>query len=446
MNERANGLPKPANMTEWGDLLTRCIENTKTMSPDASQTLLDEVIAVCPDGRGRGLNAALERQIEKLERLLPDNLKGQAERFVKIAMLTFERRAELKDCTSSSFLKCVFEAAQYGFAVDGRLFHAVKRNRNAGTHSEPNWISEASCMPDYKGLIAVAKRSGSILECEARVVGNGDEFSLWFQDGQTHMTHKPDLRTTVRADAFQGVYCRLWLGGTPGWVCEYMTADEIRGISGRSEAMKPRKGKEPTGPWVTDFFEMAKKTVLKRALKTRVDDPAFSQLLELDDREYERTPDPDAPIPTGTPVKPVDDSQMGRLTAALGEPESFVQGTDSAQETTEVEPQPSTVASPADEPEEPSEPTADDEAAFGDEVNLDNLNNSLSQATTAWEVDDIAAGYVGVFKSEEVKIRGRQAVLAAKSRCASAAPPPPAKSKGRKPAQKSMVETSPQYD
>lgn len=436
MNGQPNGLPKPANMTEWGDLLTRCIENTKTMSPDASQTLMDQVIAVCPDGRGRGLNAALEAQVEALEERLPSYLKGEARRFIKVAMLTFQKRPELQDCTPASFQRCVMDAAQYGFAIDGRLFHAVARNRKM---PDGSWVKEAQCMPDYKGLIAVCKRAGAITDCEARVVGPRDEFEMWIDGGSTHLVHKPDFKNPVSEGElqknFQGVYVRLWLPHEPKWVVEYMSADEIRKVAGCSDA-----GKKGFGPWKDWFFEMAKKTVLKRACKPRVDDPAFSQLLELDDREYERTPDPDAPIATGTPVKPVDDSQMGRLTAALGEPESFTAGKD-AHEMEMDTPPPSTVASPADEP---SEPTADDEEAFGDEVNLDNLNNSLSQATTVWEIDDIATQYKGVFKTEAVKVRGRAAVAAAKARYTPDVPA--AKSKGRKPAQKSMIETSPQYD
>lgn len=436
MNEQPNGLPKPKNMTEWSDLLARCIENTKTMSPDASSTLLDQAIAICPDGRGKGINAALEAQIGPLEERLPNHLKGEAKRFIKVAMLTFQKKDDLQNCTPASFLRCVLEAAQYGFAIDGRLFYAVSRwNRDKG-------CNEAQCMPSYLGLLAVCKRAGAITDCEARVVGPKDQFELWFDGGTTHLLHKPDFKSPVNeADlmkSFQGVYVRLWLPHEPRWVVEYMSAEEIRKVAGSSDSFK--KGK---GPWIAWFFEMAKKAVYKRSTKTRVDDPAYAQLLELDDREYERTPDPDAPIATGTPVKPVDDSQMGRLTAALGEPESFTEGKEAAPLATEATlPPPSTVASPADEP---AEPTADDEEAFGDEVNLDNLTNSLSQATTAWEVDDIATGYAGVFKTEAVKVRGRAAATAAKARVAANAPPPPAKSKG-KPKQKSMVETSPQYD
>lgn len=405
-------------MGRWASLLEECISNT-VQSPLGANTSLDSIIAQCPDGRGKGLSAAFERQLPTLEGMLPDHLKNQAKRFVKVAMMTFSKKDELQKCTPSSFLWAVFEAASYGFAIDGRLFHAVsRRNPKKG-------CLEAQCMPDYKGLIAAGKRAGLIRHADAELICANDHFRHGKNGGENVLEHTYEINAD-RGPVI-GAFARVWLPDGM-WDYELMSLAELQKVADKSSYK--------AGPWTTDTGEMQKKTVLRRILKTFQDDPVMQGLLELDDREYQAAgPDPDAPLPKGTPIAPatpagsIMDQLADSLPPAPGE--SFTEGSEAATEPTEfVQP---TVASVAEPPV----------MSIDDEANLESLNSSLSQAQTAWEVDSIASDYVGVFQSEAVKERGREAVRAAKARCTPDVPP--ARSKG-KPKQKSMVDTSPSYD
>ena len=116
----------------------------------------------------------------------------------------------------------------------------------------------------YMGLLDLAISSGSIMWGQAELVYETDDFLLnGFDRPPTHgrapfaKNRGPIVRVYVVAKTHAGDYL----------TCT-MTTDEVDDIRNRSSAWKAWLEKQKKCPWVTDYGEMAKKTVIKRAYKT----------------------------------------------------------------------------------------------------------------------------------------------------------------------------------
>ena len=111
----------------------------------------------------------------------------------------------------------------------------------------------------YMGLIDLAVQAGSILWAKASLVHEADAFTLnGFDRPPTH-SHNPFSRDR---GPMVGVYVVV---KTPSgdYLTDCMSREEIDAIKNRSESVKSGK----SSPWDTDYGEMAKKTVVKRANK-----------------------------------------------------------------------------------------------------------------------------------------------------------------------------------
>lgn len=118
-----------------------------------------------------------------------------------------------------------------------------------------------SFMPSYMGLVDVLNRSGLVRKIEAHPVFEGDEFSVTFGTAE-QLIHKPNPWGTRDKDHLKGCYYYIELAdGTTMW--DTMSAAEIEDVRKRSPSVT--KGK--ASPWDTDYIEMAKKTLIRRAFK-----------------------------------------------------------------------------------------------------------------------------------------------------------------------------------
>ncbi|MED0759167.1 recombinase RecT, partial [Aneurinibacillus thermoaerophilus] len=114
---------------------------------------------------------------------------------------------------------------------------------------------EAQFIIGYKGMIDLARRSGQIEQIYAHAVYEADHFE--YELGlHPKLVHKP---ATGRRGAIQYVYAVAHFKGG-GYQFEVMDMEEIERRRQRSKAAK-------NGPWVTDFEEMAKKTVIRHMWK-----------------------------------------------------------------------------------------------------------------------------------------------------------------------------------
>lgn len=238
--------------------------------------LLEQLLQRPINERYRALDAALEQRIPKIEELLPDFMKGQGERLSKRAMMTFARDEKLRDVPPQDFVRCVLEAAEMGFAIDGKMCYVVK------------YKSKYQCQLDYKGLVAVARRMKTIKDIYGDVVCENDHFVHRRRNGESVLDHTYNLGEH-RGEVI-GAYCVVILPDG-SWRYEVMDRVSLNRIQDRA----PSKN----GPWSTDPDEMRKKTVFRRCLKLYGDDPGLIRVLELTDEgdgDEETTPTPPATV------------------------------------------------------------------------------------------------------------------------------------------------------
>ncbi len=203
---------------------------------------------------------------------LPKHLKP--ERFIRIALTALTRTPKLMQCTQASLISCLLDLSQLGLEPDGRKAHLIP------------YGEKCTLIIDYKGLVDLARRSGEISDIHADVVCENDKFDYSFGT-DAKLLHKPALSNKGKVIAAYS-FVKLKDGSAS---YEVMSIDEIAAIRKRSKA-------SGNGPWVTDWNEMAKKTVFRRHAKWL---PLSSEFQEAVDKDYDVPIDIAAPKLAGKP-------------------------------------------------------------------------------------------------------------------------------------------------
>lgn len=208
----------------------------------------------------------LETAKGRIAAILPKHLT--AERMVALAALAATKTPKLKECTPLSLFNAIMNASRLGLEIGAQAHLVPFRNNKAG-------ITECVMIPDYRGLINLAIRSGHVRHIDARVVYEGDEFD--YQLGtEPRILHKPKLGGAKLQQQIIAFYAVAHLDDNAVGF-EIMSKDEVDAIRGRSRA-------KDDGPWVTDFEAMGKKTVVKRLAKFLPQTPEMIAAVELDNR------------------------------------------------------------------------------------------------------------------------------------------------------------------
>ena len=175
------------------------------------------------------------------------------ERFTRMVLSALSVNPKLASCTPQSFLGAMMSAAQLGLEPNTPLGQAyLIPYNNHGT-------LEVQFQIGYKGLIDLAYRSGEVEVVQSHIVYTNDTFECEF-GLEPKLIHKP-------ADSDRGepikVYA-IFKTKSGGYGFEVMSMDEVKK---HAEKYSQAYNRGSTSPWQTNFEEMAKKTVLKKALK-----------------------------------------------------------------------------------------------------------------------------------------------------------------------------------
>lgn len=205
---------------------------------------------------------------EAVARVLPKILTP--ERFVRVACTAMMRTPKLKDCDRASFFSAMLSLAQTGLEPDGRRAHLIPfENRKRG-------VVECQLIIDYKGLVELAMRSGLLSYIHADVVCDGDVFEYSLGEIKAHVPwflRRDADRPKDPGEIFAAYALAKFKDGSAK--AEVMSIHEVNAIRARSKAGQ-------SGPWVSDFAEMAKKTAVRRLSKWLPLSPEYRDALDAD--------------------------------------------------------------------------------------------------------------------------------------------------------------------
>lgn len=188
------------------------------------------------------------------------------DRFARVALTCLRKTPKLVDALQTQdgraslaqqFMKC----AELGIEPDGRRAYLIP------------YKNEIQLILDYKGIAELAMRSGKISNIHADKVCENDEFE--YNIGMIEK-HRIDFKKP-RGKAYAYYAIVTFKDGTKK--CEVMSKDEVDSIRKRSKS-------SGNGPWVTDYDEMAKKTVFRRLSKWLPQSPEMQKAFDIDDTDF----------------------------------------------------------------------------------------------------------------------------------------------------------------
>lgn len=202
-----------------------------------------------------------------------DNMSGQfqaalpahipVERFCRVLMTAAQQNPDMLKCSRRSIWNSAMKAAQDGLLPDGREGAIVK------------YGSDAQWMPMIAGIRKKVRNSGEIATWDVHVVYEKDFFKFALGD-DPRIIHEPALGNRGKPVAAYSI--AVLKSGEKSR--EVMSVDEIEDIRNRSKAKN-------NGPWVTDWSEMARKTVARRHSKVLPMSTDLDDLIRRDDELYQ---------------------------------------------------------------------------------------------------------------------------------------------------------------
>ena len=187
------------------------------------------------------VRTAIEKMAPQFKAALPSHVP--VERFVRTTLTAVQTNPQLMQADRRTLFAAATKAAQMGLMPDGREGAIV------------TFKDQAQWMPMVAGIMKLVRNSGEISTWSVQAVYENDSFDFCLGDDE-HITHKPTLASRGKMIAVYSIVTMK--DGEKSR--EVMSVEDVEAIRRRS-----RSGQ--SGPWVTDFAEMAKKTVVRRHAK-----------------------------------------------------------------------------------------------------------------------------------------------------------------------------------
>lgn len=203
----------------------------------------------------------------EIKKALPEVIT--VERFTRMALSALNNTPKLAQCEPMSFLAALMNAAQLGLEPNTPLGQAyLIPYNNKG-------VLECQFQIGYKGLIDLSYRNPMVQTIQAQAVYENDEFE--YELGlNAKLIHRPVLQERGEIVLFYGLF-KLTNGG---YGFEVMSKQDMDAY-----AQEYSKAFDSSySPWKTcyGYVDMAKKTVIKKALKYAPLKADFRRVLSTD--------------------------------------------------------------------------------------------------------------------------------------------------------------------
>lgn len=197
------------------------------------------------------MQSYIERMRPEIERGLPKGI--EVDRYVRTLLSAISANPKLAECDPASYMASMMTITQMGLEANTQLGQAwiIPYFNNKERRYE------AQTQIGVRGYLELLYRSGEVISVQVQEVREGDEFS--YQLGLHPDLHHVPARAN-RGDPTD-YYAVINLKGG-GFIFEVMSREEIE-----EHAKKFSKASGAGSPWQSHFSSMAKKTVLKKALK-----------------------------------------------------------------------------------------------------------------------------------------------------------------------------------
>ena len=187
------------------------------------------------------VRSALEKMAPQFKAALPAHVS--VEKFVRVTLTAVQTNPQLINADRRTLFAAATKAAQMGLLPDGREGAIV------------TFKDQAQWMPMVAGIMKLVRNSGEISTWSVQAVYENDQFDFMLGDDE-HITHKPALSNRGKLIAVYSIVTMK--DGEKSR--EVMSVEDV-------EAIRKRSRSANAGPWVTDYAEMAKKTVVRRHSK-----------------------------------------------------------------------------------------------------------------------------------------------------------------------------------
>lgn len=206
---------------------------------------------------------------QQIAHALPKHMS--ADRMTRIALTEMRRVPKLAQCEPKSFMGAIMQVAQLGLEPGNALGHAYLIPFEVSRKQGNQWVKtlEVQVIIGYRGMIDLARRSGQIVSLSARVVREKDNFQYGYGLEET-LSHVPYEGADAGEITHFYAVAKLHGGGVQ---FEVMTAAQVNAVRDKSQGYvgalsnAQKYQKEPDSPWIKNYDEMGRKTVVRRLFK-----------------------------------------------------------------------------------------------------------------------------------------------------------------------------------
>lgn len=182
-------------------------------------------------------------------------------KFIRVAQTVIKTNPALQKCTPTSIYAGLLKCAQDGLYIDGSTAALVP------------FGDTAQYMVMLQGILTKIRNSGLVSSIMPEIVYENDTFEYYIDENGKHFKHVPNF------DGERGEIKLVYS------VAKLKDGDVFVEVMSKADVEKVRQSSRSknSGPWVTWWSEMAKKTVVRRQAKYLPNSTDLESMFKSDD-------------------------------------------------------------------------------------------------------------------------------------------------------------------